>query len=195
MRAPRRIQAPPGGFTAIAVIRLSSLGDVILTLPVVHALARAYPGARLTYWTKEEYRDVVRFDPAVAHVRVLERDARRIEDLVSMSAELESSDLIVDLHGNSRSRVLCFRQKAPVLRAPAFRVLRERWVHARWTRPRPAPAALDRYARALAPLGLETPGPPRMSVDADSERWAADWLAAWGRSAPIALCPGARHAT
>jgi ribosomal protein S8 len=50
-----------------------------------------------------------------------ERDARRVEDLVSMSAELEDCDLIVDLHGSLRTRVLTFRQRAPVLRAASRR--------------------------------------------------------------------------
>src|SRR5215510_8909803 len=45
---------PADGFKNIAVLRLSSLGDVVLTLPVVHALARTFPGARLHYWVKEE---------------------------------------------------------------------------------------------------------------------------------------------
>jgi hypothetical protein len=48
-------------------------------------------------------------------VRLLERDASRIEDLVSMSAELEDCDLIVDLHANLRTRVLTFRQPHLVL--------------------------------------------------------------------------------
>ena len=123
----RAIAAPAGGFRHIAVIRLSSLGDVVLTLPVVHALAHAHPLARISYWVKEECRDVVRFDPAIAHVRELDRDARRIEDLVSMSAELEDCDLIVDLHHNLRTRVLTARQKSPVLTAPSQRMVRERW--------------------------------------------------------------------
>ncbi len=187
---------PPGGFREIAVIRLSSLGDVVLTLPAVHALARAYPGARLHYWVKEEYADVVRADPAVAHVRVLERDARRIEDLVSMSAELEPCDLIVDLHGSLRSRVLTFRQKARVLRAGSDRLRRARWVHARWTRPAPAPHALDRYARALAPIGVVPAGPPRMEVTEEARRWAEAWRAErFGAAPALGICPAARHAT
>src|SRR5205085_4268689 len=109
----RAVPIPAGGFRSIAVLRLSALGDVILATPVVHALRRAFPSARLAFWVKEEYADVLRHEPALDHVRVLERDARRIEDLVSMSAELEDQDLIVDLHGNARTRVLTFRQKAP----------------------------------------------------------------------------------
>jgi heptosyltransferase-2 len=174
---------------------LSSLGDVILSLPVVHALAAAWPDARITFWTFEEYRDAVRFDPAIAHVRALDEDARRLEDLVSMSAELEECDLIVDLHHNLRTWVLTFRQKAPVLRPPTTRLARSRWVHARWSRPKSARPTLERYALALAPLGLRATEAPRVRVDAAAEAWAEAWLAEWGQTAPVALCPGARHAT
>jgi ADP-heptose:LPS heptosyltransferase len=197
----RAIAVPAGGFRHVAVIRLSSLGDVVLTLPVVHALRRAYPQARIAFWTKQEYADVVRFDPAVTHARLLEPDARRIEDLVSMSAELEDADLVVDLHRNARSRVLTFRLRAPVLRAPAYRLLRERWVHARWTRPRPALPALARYAAALAPLRIEVPEVPRVQAGAEAEAWADATRRVWDEAdrdaSPrrIAVCPGARHAT
>src|SRR5262249_15307053 len=165
----RKLAVPPGGFTDIAVLRLSSLGDVVLTLPVVHALARAFPAARLHYWVKEEYADVLAADPAIAHVRALERDARRLEDLVSMSAELEACDLIVDLHGNVRTRILTFRQKALRLRVRGRRIARERWVRARWTGPKPLPHATARYAETIAPLGIAPEGPPRVGVGAAAE--------------------------
>jgi heptosyltransferase II len=192
----KRVTVPSGGFRRIAVLRLSSLGDVILALPVTHELARAFPGARIVFWTKEEYADVVRFDPAIAHVRVLERDARRVEDLVSMSAELEECDLIVDLHGSLRTRLLAFRQRAPVLRAASYRLGRARWVRARWTRPGPLPHALERYARALRPIGLVADRTPRATAGPEAEAWAEEWLRSWpGDGRPVALCPGARHAT
>lgn len=190
------VRIPPGGFRRIAVLRLSSLGDVILALPVVHELARAFPGARLEFWTKEEYADVVRFDPAITHVRRLEADARRIEDLVSMSAELEDCDLIVDLHGSLRTRLLAFRQRAPVLRAASFRVGRARWVRARWTRPGPLPRALERYSLALQPIGLASTEAPRVTAGPAAEVWAEEWLGGWaGDGTLVALCPGVRHAT
>ena len=176
---PTGAGAPAGGFRRIAVLRLSSLGDVILALPVTRALARAYPEAHVTFWTKEEYADVVRFDPAIAHVRALERDARALEDLVSMGAELEDCDLVVDLHGSLRARVLTFRQKALVLRAPSYRLRRARWVRARWTAPAPVPSALERYARALRPLGLAADEVPRVEPGDEARAWAAGWLAGW----------------
>ena len=191
----RRLTPPPGGFRHIAVIRLSSLGDVVLTLPTVRALRAAYPAATLDFWTMEEYADVVKNDPAISHVRELERDASRIEDLVSMSAEFEDCDLIVDLHSSLRSRVLSFQPRIPVLRAPRYRVRRSLLVHARWLKPAPVPPAVTRFAAALQPLGLAVTGAPELRVDAESERWAREWLAARGWSRPVAIAPGARHAT
>ena len=191
----RRLAVPEGGFRRVAVLRLSSLGDVILALPVACAMRAAFPTARIEFWTKEEYADVARFDPSVTHVRALERDARRLEDLVSMSAELEDCDLIVDLHSNPRTRLLTFRQRAPVLHAPSYRVRRARWVHARWSRPPAAPAALARYAAALAPLGLDGLSPPRVHAGKEAESWAKEWIAERKLERPVALAPAARHAT
>lgn len=195
-RAGRTVAVPDGGFREIAVLRLSSLGDVVLTLPVVAALRRAWPAARVHFWVKEEFADLVRFHPDVDHVRELERDARRLEDLVSMSAELESCDLLVDLHGNSRTRVLAFRQRAPVLRAGSYRVRRARWVHARWSAPPPVPRAIERYGEALAPLGLVPVGDPVVHAGEAAEGWARAWWEAWPEGAgAVALAPGAAHAT
>jgi heptosyltransferase-2 len=144
---------------------------------------------------KEEYAEVVRHDPAVGHVRQLERDARRIEDLVSMSAELESCDLIVDLHGNTRTRVLCFRQPGAVLRAARERLRRARWVHARWSRPAPVTPTVTRYARTLEPIGVSVDSLPRLAVPVEAQRWAEETLAAGGGEPWVAFCPAALHAT
>jgi heptosyltransferase-2 len=195
-RRVRPLAVPPGGFARIAILRLSSLGDIILTQPVVHALARAFPRARLSYWVKEEFAELMRHDPAVAHVRVLEHDGRKLEDLLSMSSELEDADLIVDLHGNLRTRLLTFRQKAPILRSPSYRLARALRVHARWARRPAPPTVLERHAMALAPLGIVPTDPPRVSAGKDAETWAVDWLAMWDPAEPpVAMIPGAQHAT
>jgi lipopolysaccharide heptosyltransferase II len=83
-----------------------------------------------------------------------------------------------------------------VLRAPSYRLLRERWVRARWTNPKPAPHVLARYAAALAPIGVAVEGAPRIEAGAEAERWAEEWLAEWKPArTPIALCPGAGRFT
>src|SRR5262245_22746898 len=199
-RAGRPVAVPAGGFRNVHVLRLGSLGDVILTLPTVEALRRTWPEARLTYWVKEEFADLVRFDPALTHVRVLERDGRRLEDLLSMSAELEDADLIVDLHGNLRTRVLTFRQRSQVVRTPSYRLARGFRVRGRWLRRAPPPTVLARHAQALARLGITEVGVPRVHGGREAERWALNWLAMWTETGPgpapiVAMIPGAAHAT
>lgn len=195
-RTVRPLPAPSGGFRRIAVMRLSSLGDVVLTLPVVEALRSAHPAAEITFWVKEEFADAVRHHPAVTGVRVLEKDARKLEDLVSMSAELEDHDLIIDLHGSLRTRLLTFRQKAPVLRLPSNRLQRERWVRARWSRPAPLPPVVQQAAPLLARLGIALGGPPRVHAGEAAEAWAAEhWPTLALPPRTVALAPGAAWAT
>jgi heptosyltransferase-2 len=194
-RRLRRVPVPAGGFHHIAVLRLSSLGDVILAQPAAAALARAFPAARISFWVKEEFADLVRHDPAIAHVRALEKDARRLEDLMSMSAELEDADLIVDLHGNVRTRILCLRQKAPVLRTPSFRLRRSFQIHARWLRRPPPPTVLARHALTLARIGVTADAAPRVHAGAEAEAWAERWFEAWPGPPPVAMVTGAAHAT
>jgi heptosyltransferase-2 len=192
----RRVAVPAGGFRSIAVLRLSSLGDVILALPVASALRKAWPEVRIAFWVKEEFVDVVRHDPAITHVRVLEREGRKLEDLLSMSAELEDVDLIVDLHGNLRTRLLTFRQKAPVLRSPSYRLARSMQVRARWLQRPPPPSVLARHATTLAAVGAGPPEPPRVHAGPEAEAWATAWLQMWGvGTAPVAIVPGAAHET
>src|SRR5439155_1099923 len=113
--------------------------------------------------------------------------------------------------GNARTRVLGFRQRAPVLRPPSFRMRRARWVHARWSRPAPTPHALERYARALEPIAVRIRDLPRVAAGEEAEAWARGWLASWRpataalaedddpswikRRPPVAMCPAARHWT
>ena len=113
-----------------------------------------------------------------------------------MSAELEDCDLIVDLHGSARTRVLTWRQAAPVLRVRGDRLQRERWVRGRWTHPAPVRPALARYAATLAPLAVPVAGSPQVYPGAEAIAFAGDWWRDWAPPGPVlALAPGARHAT
>lgn len=50
---------------------LGGIGDVVIALPVVHALARRYPDAQLTLCTFAEGAPLVADDPAVTETVVL----------------------------------------------------------------------------------------------------------------------------
>jgi len=65
---------------AAAVVRLSSLGDVLLAAHVPSFLVRADPGRRVLFVTKERYADLLRGHPHVSRVIAL-RDHYRVLSL------------------------------------------------------------------------------------------------------------------
>ena len=55
----------------ILVLRFSSIGDIVLTTPVVRALAQQVPGATVHFATKPGYRGLLEANPYVAKVHSL----------------------------------------------------------------------------------------------------------------------------
>ncbi|NOX19182.1 MAG: glycosyltransferase family 9 protein [Chlorobi bacterium] len=52
----------------ILAIRLSSLGDIILTTPVLRALKNKYSGAEIDFLLKKNYEDVLLHNPGVNRI-------------------------------------------------------------------------------------------------------------------------------
>ncbi|HRY30033.1 MAG TPA: hypothetical protein P5079_08375, partial [Elusimicrobiota bacterium] len=50
---------------SVLVVRLSSLGDIILAAPVFENIKAAFPSARLSVLVKKNYAEVLRGMPAV----------------------------------------------------------------------------------------------------------------------------------
>ena len=77
----------------LVVDLLGGLGDLVMVLPVVHALARRNPGAALRLLTHAPGDALVRADPAVTEIRRAERGRER----AAVRAELDRRrpDLVV----------------------------------------------------------------------------------------------------
>ena len=61
----------------ILLIRLKSIGDVVLTLPAVHAVRDNFPDAKITFLTSSENVELLRGFPDVNEVIALDRPALR----------------------------------------------------------------------------------------------------------------------
>jgi ADP-heptose:LPS heptosyltransferase len=62
---------------SILLIRLKSIGDVVLTLPAVSRMRDSFPGARIAYLTSRENAAVVELFPGVDEIITLDRAALR----------------------------------------------------------------------------------------------------------------------
>ncbi len=121
----------------ILVIKMSALGDVIQTLPVIPVLKQGFPGSRIHWLVEEAAEPVVRCHPGVDRVLVSRRSAwprqfRRAEtwpaaisQIRALVAELRKPyDLAIDFQGLLKSGIWMGLTKAQ--RKVGFRWARER---------------------------------------------------------------------
>ena len=91
----------------VLLIRLRLIGDVVLSTPVIRALKRRFPHARLTYLVERDAAPVVARNPHLDGVIVVERrrGLARVADDVRTAARLRARkfDLVIDMHGGPRS--------------------------------------------------------------------------------------------
>jgi lipopolysaccharide heptosyltransferase II len=100
----------------ILLIRLRLIGDVVFTTPLVGALRRVYPDARIAYLVESDAAPVVERNPHLDEVIIAPRTrgARRIADDLRLARRLrrERFDLVLDLHGGPRSAWLTWASGA-----------------------------------------------------------------------------------
>ncbi|WP_421804517.1 glycosyltransferase family 9 protein [Flagellimonas sp.] len=98
-----------GKYTHILIIRLSAMGDVAMTIPVIKALLQQYPHLKLTLLTKKGVAPI--FD-GLDNVQVYAPDVKNrhkgLTGLWRLYKELKplEIDAVADLHNVLRSRVL-----------------------------------------------------------------------------------------
>ena len=98
----------------IAVIRFSSIGDIVLTIPVLYQLGKKYPQHKITFITKDGFEDLISALPVVSHVDTIKKN----ETIQSFKKRINFNkfSIIVDLHDNIRSRLLTAGSNAKVFR-------------------------------------------------------------------------------
>jgi ADP-heptose:LPS heptosyltransferase len=80
------------------IIRFSSIGDIVLTTPVIRNLKNQVDGAVIHYLTKPQYSSILENNPYVDKVHVLKSYKETIRELKD-----EGFDYIIDLHNNLRT--------------------------------------------------------------------------------------------
>src|SRR5258705_5008039 len=102
----------------ILLVRLRLIGDVALTTPLLRAITRRYPGARLTYLVEPAAVPVVRGNPNLSQIVVApkRRGLARVRDHISIPPRLrrEHFDVAIDLHGATRAGWVTWASRAPV---------------------------------------------------------------------------------
>jgi heptosyltransferase-2 len=91
----------------ILVVRLSSLGDIVVLTPVFRALRRRFPGAQIDCLTKTEFQPLLQDNQFISRVLTFDT-ATGLAGWLNLCRQLRTAsyDLYLDMHANLRSRIL-----------------------------------------------------------------------------------------
>jgi len=89
------------------VVRFSSIGDIVLTSPVVRHLKKQVENAEIHYLTKKVYAPLLKANPYIDHIHSFDGD---LKSCIQKLKE-EEIDYILDLHHNARSARIKFALK------------------------------------------------------------------------------------
>jgi heptosyltransferase-2 len=177
-------------------VRFSSIGDVLLTTPLLRALKRRHPDAEIFFVTKRAMAPVVMENPNLMQVIALEA-GERITDLARRLRAVGAT-YGLDLHGSLRSTALRWLVPCRWAGYSKRKFARTTLISTKintYGRHVPVPERYFEAARGLdvAPDG----GPPEFFLAPAARERVARWLLDHElEGGPIAaLAPGAAHAT
>ncbi|GAB4201888.1 MAG: glycosyltransferase family 9 protein [Bacteroidia bacterium] len=132
----------------ILVIRFSSIGDIVLTSPILRCLYQE--GYEVHFLVKEKFYPVVKNYPYIKHIHRFHRHpAEVLNKLVN-----ENFDFVADLQNNWKSKWLCWKLKRPYRAFPKLNI--RKWLVV-WTKQKwllPNIHIVDRYFKAVQPLNI-----------------------------------------
>lgn len=100
-----------GGLPRILIVRLSSIGDVVRTLPALHVLRDAFPEAQIDWAVEAKSAGIVEGHPVLDTLHVYDRPARRLKAVRSFMAfcrtiRRSNYDIVLDFHGILKSGLI-----------------------------------------------------------------------------------------
>jgi ADP-heptose:LPS heptosyltransferase len=190
----------------VLLINFGQLGDVILSLPAMHAVASGFDGSHITALVGKATAEIVHlsglFDNVIEVDRVKLLRGPRLRSTLEIFAlardvRRRRFDLVIDLHSLPETNLLGFVSGAP-LRLFANREGRS---IDRLSNLRPKPPAEDKsinvtlnYLRSVEPLGISIEyGPPRLIPKKEDGEHVNEFLPKRSDRFTVALNPGAGH--
>jgi ADP-heptose:LPS heptosyltransferase len=174
----------------ILIIRFSSIGDIVLTTPVIRCLKTQADNAEIHYVTKAQYQTILESNPYVDKLFLLKGTLNEVID----ELKNEQYDLVIDLHNNLRTRILKWKLGKPSFSFNKLNI--EKWLMVNFKINKlPEVHIVDRYMETVKSLNvkLDALGLDYFIPEKDEVPW--DWFPESHRSGFVAYAIGAQHET
>ena len=176
----------------VLIIRFSSIGDIVLTTPVIRCIKQQIPGVEVHFAVKKSFFPVVEANPYIDKIHLLEGD---LGNLIKR-LKAENFDYIVDLHQNLRSWRIrlsaCWR--TPSRGFPKLNI--QKWFLTKLKIDiMPDVHIVDRYFRAAEKLGVKNDGKGLDYFIPAKDEYDPELLPENFRRGYTGFVIGAKHAT
>ena len=141
-------------YKKILIIRFSSIGDIVLTTPVIRCLRKKFPAAEIHFLTKQSFAGILTHNPYINKVHILGDSF----ELMLHELQTEGYTHIIDLHNNLRT----LKVKRALKKIPCYTYRKlniRKWLYTAFKiNILPAVHIVERYLLAATPLAVENDG-------------------------------------
>ncbi len=172
------------------IIRFSSIGDIVLTTPVIRCIKKQVEGSIIHYATKQQFLPVIKANPYIDKIHCLNN---KLSDLVK-ELKAEKFDYIIDLHHNLRTFIIKSRLK--ILDFSYNKLNIEKWLLVNFRINRlPDVHIVDRYLQTVSLFDVINDNKGLDYFIPEDEKPELSLLPGDFRQGYIALVIGAKHNT
>ena len=137
----------------ILIIRFSSIGDIVLTTPVIRCIKTQLKDVKVHYLTKKNFTTVLENNPHIDKLHLLEKDlSKTIDEL-----KIEKFDYVIDLHHNLRTLII--KTKLRIKNSSFNKLNWQKWLLVNLkVNKMPTVHIVDRYLETVKFLGVNNDG-------------------------------------
>jgi len=137
----------------ILIIRFSSIGDIVLTSPVVRICSEQVENAEIHFLTKPSFKQLLIHNPHIQKIHILDQPLKSL----SVALRSEDFDIVLDLHNNLRTRILSLLMRKSFQRFHKLNL--RKWLYVKkWLPAMPEVHIVDRYLRTAHKLNVVNDG-------------------------------------
>jgi len=173
----------------ILVIRLSSMGDIIYTTPVVRCLKTQLPGAEIHFLTKPLFKYIYEGNPFLDKLLLLQEN---LNDTIR-EIKAEKYDYLIDLHNNLRTSIIKFKTGIPASTLIKHPIKKWLYLKLRWNL-LPQKHIVEQYLNTVKFLGVQNDGLP-INYYVKQHYHLSDLLPVSHQSSFVVFIIGATHFT
>ena len=172
------------------IIRFSSIGDIVLTSPIIRCLKQQSKDVELHYLTKESHLSIIKDNPYIDKIHTIKKSVMPIIP----ELKEEKFDFIVDLHNSIRSTSTVLQLVRPFNSLKKLNIRKELYVATKINL-MPHQHIVDRYFKVVESIGITNDGKGLDYFISPDEEIKMENLPETHRNGYIAFVIGGKHAT